>query len=1105
MAYGYTTGYTRISSSGVTGTGTASDPKKLVTVVGLGSTGLTLTQTDTYVGGDESYRSTETLTNSTSTPVSAIIYRTADCYLQTSDASYGFHDSAGGGTYCSLSADNSPANRIEGFAPVEAGSHYFQGYYLSAFEYITNGLEYPDSCACATYQDTGVGIDWAVSVPGNGSITRTIVAGFSPDGTAVPPQATPTATTPASPANNNSPLVSGTAESDATVKLYTNSTCTSTVAGTGTGADFSSPGIEVHVDDNTTTDFYATATSASSGLTSICSPTYVTYAEVTPPAPDAPTGLTTDPVSPGNTLSPKVKGDAAAGTTVTVYTDSACTGDVAATGTAADFASPGLTATVTDGTTEFYATATNADGTSACSTAHATYTADATPPDKPTNLSTLPASPSNNDSPQVTVDAEPGSTVDVYSDDCTTLYGSATADGDGHATISGSGLQDGETTFHATATDALGNTSDCSDDSVTYELDTDPPSTPANLSTVPGSPGNTTNPHVKGEADDGSTITLYEGDDCTGDYLGTGSAADFEGSGIMVVVDADVTTDITARASDSAGNISDCSAVLAYQEDGTAPAAPTALSVSPASPANDNDPVVSGQVDADVATVQLYTDEFCNETVGGPGDASDFVSPGLDAPVADDSETTFYATATDAAGNVSDCSTASVEYLEDSTKPLTTDDVPAGYVNHAVEVTLDATDDNGSGVDATYYTTGTNPADPDTSSDTYSTTTKPVLANGERIKYFSVDKAGNKEDVETSRAAKVDTAAPASQADAPALTRSTAIDVAWSAADTGGAGLASVDLYVKKPGASTYAKVATDSSPGSDGHFAYAADGGEGSYAFYTVAHDAVSNDEAAPSAADAVTRLDQTAPAIALTSPADGAVTQDSTPTFAGTAGIAPGDSSAVKVTVSSASGDVVATLDATADASGNWSVDAGSPLANGDYSARATQVDDAGNSADSSAHKFTVAVPGVVPPGDTPSDTNAPPGRASVERPDADRPHPDQRLGAGDADPHPLPRQRRLDAVQGHADPSGDGLQHAREQREGDGEEGVVLGSCRDDQGGPHPGTGHHARAAREEAPRGRAGHRDVHGRQAAEATRVAVQPLSSRTRAVRAASLA
>ncbi len=92
-----------------------------------------------------------------------------------------------------------------------------------------------------------------------------------------PPAPTLTRTNPASPADNNSPFVIGSAATGTTVKLYTSATCTGSPVVTGTAAALASPGLQVSVADNTTTSFYATATDNLSNV-SECS-TAITYTE----------------------------------------------------------------------------------------------------------------------------------------------------------------------------------------------------------------------------------------------------------------------------------------------------------------------------------------------------------------------------------------------------------------------------------------------------------------------------------------------------------------------------------------------------------------------------------------------------------------------------------------------------------------------------------------------------------------------------------------------------------------------------------------------------------------------------------------------------------
>ncbi len=96
-------------------------------------------------------------------------------------------------------------------------------------------------------------------------------------------------------------------------------------------------------------------------------------------APATPTITSTNPASPSESSRPFVIGTATSGTTVKLYTEAACRGSVAASGTASAFASPGLQVTVAEGsTTSFYATATdNLNNASDCSRA-ISYTHDPT-------------------------------------------------------------------------------------------------------------------------------------------------------------------------------------------------------------------------------------------------------------------------------------------------------------------------------------------------------------------------------------------------------------------------------------------------------------------------------------------------------------------------------------------------------------------------------------------------------------------------------------------------------------------------------------------------------------------------------------------------------
>ena len=110
------------------------------------------------------------------------------------------------------------------------------------------------------------------------------------------------------------------------------------------------------------------------------------------PVTATPTVTATVPVSPANSTTPQVKGTAETGSTVTLYSNSTCTSAALGTGTAADFAGAGITATVpANATTTIRAKATKSGQTaSACSSTSVSYTNDSTAPGLVTLSSVTP-------------------------------------------------------------------------------------------------------------------------------------------------------------------------------------------------------------------------------------------------------------------------------------------------------------------------------------------------------------------------------------------------------------------------------------------------------------------------------------------------------------------------------------------------------------------------------------------------------------------------------------------------------------------------------------------------------------------------------------------
>jgi hypothetical protein len=187
-------------------------------------------------------------------------------------------------------------------------------------------------------------------------------------------------------------------------------------------------------------------------------------------------------------------------------------------------------------------------------------------------------------------------------------------------------------------------------------------------------------------------------------------------------------------------------APLDIVKDTVAPTAPTA---APAGGLFRTDQSVRLSAEAG-ATIHATTD-------GSPATAD---SPAISGPIAVTENQTISAIAIDRAGNAGPPATAA--FTIDKVAPRTTDNVPANSTKAPVAATLFSDDGTGSGVTETWYTTdGSDPAvASNPSRRRYHPATPPTLNNGERITYYSIDRAGNTEAPHASRAARVDTIAP---------------------------------------------------------------------------------------------------------------------------------------------------------------------------------------------------------------------------------------------------------------------------------------------------------------------------------------------------------
>jgi subtilisin family serine protease len=188
----------------------------------------------------------------------------------------------------------------------------------------------------------------------------------------VAPTAPALSVTPASPAAEEEPVVSGAAEERSSVSLFAGGSCEGAPLATVSAAQLKAPGITVSVSPGATAVFSAKAadTAVPTANVSACSaPLSYTQQEPDEEAPAAPVLSATSPPSPAADGTPEIIGSAEAGSTVRIYRDPACQGEVLTSGSAEKLASPGIEVFAPAATaTQYSATATDAaDNTSDCS------------------------------------------------------------------------------------------------------------------------------------------------------------------------------------------------------------------------------------------------------------------------------------------------------------------------------------------------------------------------------------------------------------------------------------------------------------------------------------------------------------------------------------------------------------------------------------------------------------------------------------------------------------------------------------------------------------------------------------------------------------------
>lgn len=196
--------FTPVSQTPVTGSGTERNPFKIVTRVAAGDTGLTLSQTDTYVEGERSYRTDIKVSNNGVEDVEAILYRFVDCEVGKPEQDVpdgGIDDGGFGQAYPKTDSAacieavgeldendafvGEPGNNLLGLRPLSKGSAYQEGRRRlerendGVIEKVEEQRGFSNTVDKKYVSDNAVGLSWRITVPAGDSVKLSSIMSFA--------------------------------------------------------------------------------------------------------------------------------------------------------------------------------------------------------------------------------------------------------------------------------------------------------------------------------------------------------------------------------------------------------------------------------------------------------------------------------------------------------------------------------------------------------------------------------------------------------------------------------------------------------------------------------------------------------------------------------------------------------------------------------------------------------------------------------------------------------------------------------------------------------------------------------------------------------------
>ena len=437
--------------------------------------------------------------------------------------------------------------------------------------------------------------------------------------------------------NTNETLLTGTAEANSAVTVFDGTKQLGTAIANASGAWSYTTGILASASHS----FTAKATDIA-GNTGVASAALnVTVDAVAPGAP-AISSFSPDSNKVGdgvtNVTVLTLTGTAEANSTVTVFDGTKQLGTAIAN---ASGAWSYTTGTLASASHSFTAKATDTAGNTSAASAALNVTVDAVAPGAPAISSFSPDSNKVGDGVTnatvltLTGTAEANSTVTVF--DGTKQIGTAPVDSSSAWSLITGALASTSHSFTAKATDTAGNTSAASA-ALNVTVDAVAPSAPIIAS---GAIVNTNETLLTGMAEANSTVTVFDGTKQLGTTIANASGAWSYTTDTL----ASASHSFTAKATDTAGNISAASSTLAVTIDTTAPNVPIITSDAGV---NSNEVLLTGTAEANSTVTVFEGTTQLGTTIANASGAWSYTTGPLPGGAH-----AFTATATDVAGNTS--------------------------------------------------------------------------------------------------------------------------------------------------------------------------------------------------------------------------------------------------------------------------------------------------------------------------------------------------------------------------------------------------------------------------------------------------------------------